>query len=126
MDFGQPGFTDEAFAAIAFRVKEPKRNKSDVICSLMVYELPIRKHLEWDGHRLLGFTDIDNGIEDDFSAFACEALTFMAVSINSNWKNRISVSFCFSALGIGQCLSERGRSEKRRWGKGREREREII
>ena len=86
MDFGQPGFTDEAFVAIAFRVEEAKKNKSDVICGLMVDELPIRKHLEWDGHKLLGFTDIGNGIEDDSSAFACEALTFMAVSINSNWK----------------------------------------
>jgi hypothetical protein len=64
---GKPGFTQEAFDALSMKVKDATKRGDDVLCGLMIDEMAIRKHLEWDGHKYVDFTD-------------------MAVSLNSNWK----------------------------------------
>ena len=70
------------------KVKDATKRGDDLLCGLMIDEMAIRKYLEWDGHKYVGFTDIGNGIDDgdDSSPLASEAFVFMAVSINSNWK----------------------------------------
>ena len=73
---GNPGFTQEAFHALSMKVKDTTKRGDDVLCGLMIDEMAIRKHLEWDGHKYVGFTDIGNGI----------AFVLMAVSLNSNLK----------------------------------------
>ena len=85
---GKPGFTQEAFHVLSMKVKDATKRGDDVLCGLMIDEMAIRKHLEWDGHKYVGFTDIGNGIDDgdDSSPLASEAFVFMAVSLNSNWK----------------------------------------
>ena len=85
---GKPGFTQEAFHALSMKVKDATKRADDVLCGLMIDEMAIRKHLECDGHKYVGFTDIGNGIDDgDYSSpLASEAFVFMAVSLNSNWK----------------------------------------
>ena len=70
------------------KVKDATKKGDDVLCGLMIDEMAIRKHLEWDGHKYVGYTDIGNGIDDgdDSSPLASEAFVFMAVSLNINWK----------------------------------------
>ena len=84
---GEPGFTKATFSAMSAKVSASKKNGQDVLCSLMLDEMAIRKHVEWDGKRFRGFVDLGTGLSDDDSMpAATEALVIMAVSINSNWK----------------------------------------
>lgn len=83
---GEPGFTEEAFIALQARVEQRKSEDKQVICSLMIDEMAIKKHVEWDGKRFLGYADIGTGIEDDTTPVAGEALVFMVVSLTENWK----------------------------------------
>ena len=54
----------------------------------MLDEMSIRKHVQWDpkaGMRR-GYVDVGTKIYDDSLPVATEALVFIAVSVNSNWK----------------------------------------
>ena len=62
---GKPGFTAEAFSALQVRVSEAAALKKEVICSLMVDEMAIEKHIEWDGKHFVGYVDIGAGVVDD-------------------------------------------------------------
>ena len=44
-----PGFTKPAFTALSAKVAAAKKNGEHVICSMMIDEMSIRKHLEWNG-----------------------------------------------------------------------------
>ena len=86
---GKPGFTQEAFHALSMKVQDAAKGNDDVICGLVIDEMAIRKHVEWDGDKYIGFTDIGNGSnnnDDDSAPLASEAYVFVAVSLNSNWK----------------------------------------
>ncbi len=83
---GEPGFTDEAFVALSMRVDEAVRMQERVIVSLMFDEMSIMKHVEWNGSKFVGYVDVGNGVEDDSVPVASEALVFMVVALNSNWK----------------------------------------
>ena len=54
----------------------------------MLDEMSIRKHVQWDSkaEKYCGFVDLGTDIDDDLLPEAPEALVFMAVSVNSNWK----------------------------------------
>lgn len=48
---GDPGFTKEALDAIAMKASDNQRKGIETICCLMVDEMAIRKHVEWDGKK---------------------------------------------------------------------------
>jgi len=75
---GQPGFTEEAYAALSVRVEEEKQKNRDVVCSLMFDEMAIRKQVEWD-------VDVGSGV-DDGAPVATEVLVLMAVCLTGHWK----------------------------------------
>jgi hypothetical protein len=83
---GRSGFTEEAFVALSVRSEEAKREGKKIICSLMFDEMAIRKHVEWDGKKFVGYVDMGTGIDDDSAPVATEALVIMAVALNCNWK----------------------------------------
>ena len=84
---GEPGFTKEVLTALKAKVLAGKRDSGQqVVCSLMLDEMSIRKHVQWDGKKYLGFVDLGTNVDDDSLPEATEALAFMAVSVNSNWK----------------------------------------
>ena len=83
---GEPGFTEEAFTALKSKVEEAKTQDQVVLCSLMIDEMAIKKHIEWDGKRFLGYVDIGANIDDDSTPVASEALVFMVVVLNGSWK----------------------------------------
>ncbi|KAG1672898.1 DNA transposase THAP9 [Nymphon striatum] len=83
----EPGFTEPAFQALSAKVDEAAKKGRQIVCSLMLDEMAIKKHVSWDGIRFRGYVDIGNGAEDDDSApVAKDALVFMVVSINGSWK----------------------------------------
>ena len=102
---GNPGFTSESFTALATKSKN-----ENVLCSLMIDEMAIKKHVEWDGKQFRGFVDIGTGIEDDSTPVASEALVFMAVGLNKNWKIPLGYFLIVSMTGVeranlvNQCL----------------------
>lgn len=81
-----PGFTEPAFEALKIKVEEAKKDRKKVVCSLMLDEMAIKKHVSWDGKKYHGYVDIGNGIDDDSTPVAKDALVFMVVSVNSTWK----------------------------------------
>ena len=85
---GEPGFTKEALTALKAKVLAGRRDGQELVCSLMLDEMSIRKHVQWDGKagKYRGFVDLGTKIDDDSLPEATEALVFMAVSVNSNWK----------------------------------------
>ncbi|XP_060760936.1 uncharacterized protein LOC132870934 [Neoarius graeffei] len=83
---GEPGFTEESFAALKLKVEKAKEKGSEVICTLMMDEMVIKKHIEWDGSKFHGYVDIGVGIYDDTTPLAHDALVLMVVAMNSNWK----------------------------------------
>ena len=83
-----PGFTEPAFVELKKKVEEAKKNGKQVVCSLMLDEMAIRKQVTFDGERFRGYVDLgaDNDVEDDSTPQAKEALVFMVVCVNSSWK----------------------------------------
>ena len=84
---GEPGFTSEALSALRARVQKMKEDgNGEVICSLMIDEMAIKKHVEWTGSKFSGYVDMGTTVDDDTNPVATEALVFMVVALNSNWK----------------------------------------
>ena len=83
---GNPGFTEEAFLALSARVSDFKREQKTVVCSLMFDEMAIRKHIEWDGKKFVGYVDVGSSVDDDSTPVAAEALVLMVVCLNDKWK----------------------------------------
>lgn len=82
-----PGFTEPAFQALSAKVNDAKEKGRTVLCSLMLDEMAIRKHVSLNGGQLCGYVDLGNGTADDDSApVAADALVLMAVSLNNSWK----------------------------------------
>ena len=83
----EPGFTKPAFQALSAKVQEAEKEGKGVLCSLMLDEMAIKKHVSWDGKRYRGYVDLGNGVEDDDSSpVAKDALVLMVVSVNGAWK----------------------------------------
>ena len=84
----EPGFTKEALTALQAKVLAGKREGQEVVCALMLDEMSIRKHVQWDGMagKYRGFVDCGTKVDDDSLPEAIDALVFVAVSVYSNWK----------------------------------------
>ena len=82
----EPGFTEPAFRALRAKVEQLKPSRKQIVCSLMIDEMAIKRYVYWDGKRYRGYVDIGNDIVDDSTPVAKEALVFMVVSINGSWK----------------------------------------
>ncbi|CAB4015287.1 THAP domain-containing 9 [Paramuricea clavata] len=47
------------------KVLAEERDNQEVVCTLMLDEMSIRKHVEWDGKQFRGYVDLGTGINDD-------------------------------------------------------------
>ncbi|CAH2097479.1 unnamed protein product [Euphydryas editha] len=81
----EPGFTEEAFKVLK---KKSQLNEKPVLCSLIFDEMAIRSQKLFNKERKLGTVNFGAGpIEgEDEDTTATQALVFMLVSINENWK----------------------------------------
>ncbi|XP_071641013.1 uncharacterized protein [Temnothorax longispinosus] len=84
----EPGFTSESFDALKEKVSEEKKVGRQVIVTLMLDEIGIKKGIQYirDG-KLRGYVNVGSGIETcDDIPLAKEALVFMAVALDGRWK----------------------------------------
>ena len=82
---GSAGLCKEAFRSLERKVAATREGEQ-VMVALMLDEMAIKKHVQWDGKKMVGFVDIGNGVFDDSAPPATEALVLMAVALNSSWK----------------------------------------
>jgi len=83
----EPGFTDESLKLLTMKVKSSSHN---IYCALVIDEMAIRQHLEYDGSKYYGRVDMGIGINNDSLEVAKECLVFLVVSVNESWKLRIA------------------------------------
>ena len=76
-----PGFTKPAFNALKVKVQEANKIEKEVVCSLMIDEMAIKKNISWDGKKYHGYVDLGNGVVDDTLPAAKDTLVFMVVSL---------------------------------------------
>lgn len=79
---GQPGLNSEGLKALKYVVDHDRHH----LVSLVFDEMSIRKHVDFDGTKNVGFIDYGTNINSDLESLATNALVYMVVSINSNWK----------------------------------------
>ena len=88
----EPGFREVSFRAL--RQKVSQNAHDPVICSLMLDEMAIKKHIAWDGERYRGYVDIGNNVvDDDSNPVAKDVIVFMVVSVKESWKIPIAYFF---------------------------------
>lgn len=87
---GQPGCSKEAITAIKIKTDEAKCKNKKIIANLVMDEVSIRKHIEYNkSHKkFYGYVDFGNKHIDDNTVQreAKEALTFMVTAVNDHWK----------------------------------------
>ena len=97
---GKPGFTQSAFALLESKVQLAKTTGNLVPCSLVMDEMAIRQHVEWDGTKHHGHVDLGTEMDDDSLPVAKEALTFMVVSLKESWKLPVAYFLIDGLSGI--------------------------
>ena len=97
---GQPGFTAEAFNTLEMKAREAKENGHELVCALMLDEMAIKKHVQWDGTRFHGYVDVGTECDDDTNPVATEALVFMVVPLNASWKLPVAYFLIVGMSGV--------------------------
>lgn len=82
---GAPGLTSEAFSMIKATAGDQDL-KYPLLCSLLVDEVAIRQHAEFDGVSYYGYIDMGSSVDTDNLPVAKEAFVLMLVAINASWK----------------------------------------
>ena len=80
----------------------------------MLDEMAITRAIDLSGDDVLGYVDIGNGVKDDCSPQASNALVFMLVALNDRWK--VPVAY-FLINGLSSKFGD-AMSPKRHWCKG--------
>lgn len=58
----EPGFTKEAIDTLSLVCRN---SPSQIYCSLLMDEIAIRKHIEWDGYAFHGYINFGSEIQND-------------------------------------------------------------
>lgn len=109
---GNVGFNDSVMRSLGQKVAEARKQDSEVLCALMLDEMAIKKNIEFDGKKTIGFVDIGNGVTDDSAPPATQALVFMLVCVNGSWKVPVGFFFIHGMTGhekanlIRECLHQ--------------------
>lgn len=98
---GSPGYTQEAIRALEIKVQAMKKENKSLICSLIMDEMSIRRHIQWNGKRQVGYIDYGFPLEGDSLPEAKEALVFLITGVNCRWKIPIAY-FLVSGLSAQQ------------------------
>ena len=73
----------------------------EIFINLVVDEMCIMKHLQFDGKKFVGNVDLGEEEEKENTGLAGESLTFMAVALNSNCKVPLGYFFIKSLSATG-------------------------
>jgi hypothetical protein len=83
---GSPGYTSEALNAIKIKAEELQKEHKQSDCSIIMDEMSIRPHVDWNGSKSLGYVNFRINIESDCLPLTKEALAFLIVGVNCKWK----------------------------------------
>lgn len=110
---GDPGFTAEAFDVLRKHAEASQQLGRSLFCSLVMDEMSIRKHIEFDGKKHWGYVDLGTNLDDSDSLPAAkEALVFMVVAVADSWKIPAGYFLIESLSGtdraglVEQCISK--------------------
>lgn len=96
----EPGFSQPAFDSLKVKVSHNKSLSYDTICSLMLDEMSIKKHVDIIGGKTWGYVDFGTNLAfDDNTDHASEALVLMVVALNGQWKLPIAYFLISSLTG---------------------------
>lgn len=98
---GSPGFTSGAVTALKAKVAKASEKGQKVYCAMMVDEIAIKQHIEWDGKKFHGYIDFGTDLDNDQLPVAKEAWVFMLSAINGHWKIPIGY-FLINGLGASE------------------------
>lgn len=105
----EPGFSTEALQMLKRKTKS-----KNVVCALMLDEMHIRKNVQWDGSKYVGYADYsagEKGKNEEAGTYAKEVLVFMLNGVNERWKVPVGYFFISSMGGeekanlVNACLS---------------------
>lgn len=100
---GAAGFSKEALTALEMKVQENSKKGYSTLCNLVVDEMAIRRHVEWDGKKFYGYADVGTKTSDDSFPIAKDAFVLMLVAINGRWKLPIGYFFVDGISGEQRC-----------------------
>lgn len=85
---GEPGFTSESFDALRHKVTEASEKGKEVLVSLMIDGMSIKKGLQYlPNGKVRGYVDVGSQMDDgDTLQLAKEAVVLMVVSVDNSWK----------------------------------------
>jgi len=87
----EPGFTKEAIDTLFLVCKN---SATQIYCSLLMDEISIRKHVEWDGYTYHGYNNFGSEIQNETMEEATECFVLMVVGINASWKIPVGYFLC--------------------------------
>lgn len=87
----EPGFTVEALNTLAIASKNASK---PLYCALMMDEISIRKHVEWDGNYYHGYVNFGAELNGDDVDMATECFVIMVVGVNVSWKLPVGYFYC--------------------------------
>lgn len=95
---GTPGFTNESFDAL---VELQKRTPYQIVVSLVMDGMAIRKHLQRIGNRTIGYTDCGGVLPevDDKQQLAKESLIYLVNGVNVPFKLQVGYFLISSLTG---------------------------
>ena len=112
---GSPGICSEAILTMRDQVMKAKGQNKQIFLCLMVDEMSIMGHIEWDGNKFYGYEDFGmNNLHTNQTEQkeAKNAMVFMAVGINQHIKIPIAYFLTNSLTGenraelVKKCLIE--------------------
>ncbi|KAL4127003.1 hypothetical protein QTP88_011201 [Uroleucon formosanum] len=84
----ESGFTTEALNTLALKCRNTLK---PVYCALVMDEMAVRQHVEWDGTNYHGYVNVGESICNETMEKAKEALVFLVVALNEAWKIPVDV-----------------------------------
>lgn len=103
---GTPGFTAESFEAIKMKSHQSERK---IVVNITVDEISIRERIDYQNGKYYGYVDLGTGLKNDSHSNekARNALVFMAVALNSDWKIPLGYFFVNGLVAMkGQVYSK--------------------
>lgn len=97
---GSPGISKPALDAIQRNVAKAKYLNKELYCGLIVDDMSIKKLVEWNGKKLVGYVDFGTQLNSDSLPEAKYAMVIMAVCFNMYWKIPISYYFIDGLNGM--------------------------
>lgn len=107
---GTPGITKESIDTLKLKIREAKSKGKNLYFNLVIDEMCIKRKLDWDGKKYIGFIDLGTNIDTDELPEAQYALVFLVTCINSHYKIPIAYYFIHALTGeeranlLKQCL----------------------